>query len=64
MQKLFKPSVFFQSYDVECTATIFLVQCITMCGVICVFLCLDILVELRLVTDTDRHAAIAYTTLA
>ena len=25
------------------------------CGVVCVFLCLAILVELRLVTDTDRH---------
>ena len=25
------------------------------CGVVCVILCLAVLVELRLVTDTDRH---------
>jgi len=32
-------------------------------GVVCMFLCLAILVELRLVTDThtDRHTTMAYT---
>ena len=34
------------------------------CGVVCVFLCLAILVEHRLVTDTDRHTAMAYTARA
>ena len=29
------------------------------CGVICVILSLAVLVELRLVTDTDRHRAMA-----
>ena len=39
-------------------------------GVVCVFLCLAILVELRLVTDTrtdtrtDRHTTMAYTARA
>ena len=37
-----------------------------LCGVICVFLCLAILVEHRLVTDTqtDGHTTMAYTALA
>jgi len=36
------------------------------CGVVCMFLCLAILVEHRLVTDThtDRHTTIANTVLA
>ena len=29
------------------------------CGVVCVILSLAVLVELRLVTDTDRHRAMA-----
>ena len=45
---------------------------VLLCGVVCVFLCLAILVEHRLVTDrqtdterrTDRHTAIAYTARA
>jgi len=41
-----------------------------LCGVVCVILCLAVLVEHRLVTDTDSdtdrdgHRAIAYTALA
>ena len=35
-----------------------------LCGFVCVILCLAVLVEHRLVTDRDRHRAIAYTTLA
>ena len=31
------------------------------CGVVCVILCLAVLVELRLVTDTDRHGPMAST---
>ena len=31
------------------------------CGVICVIVCLAVLVELRLVTDTDRHRLMAST---
>jgi len=36
------------------------------CGFVCVILCVAVLVEHRLVTDTDRHGhrAIAYTALA
>ena len=31
------------------------------CGFVCVILCLAVLVELRLVTDTDRHRPMAST---
>jgi len=31
------------------------------CGVVCVIVCLAVLVELRLVTDTDRHRLMAST---
>ena len=31
------------------------------CGVVCVILCLAVLVDLRLVTDTDRHRPMAST---
>jgi len=33
-------------------------------GVVCLILCLTVLVEHRLVTDTDGHRAIAYAALA
>jgi len=34
------------------------------CGVVCLILHFSVLVEHRLVTDTDGHRAIAYTALA
>ena len=47
----------------DCASTLSVESC-KMLHSVCISLCLAILVELRLVTDTERHRAIAYTMLS